>query len=307
MATDRKTKTYRVNKQAVGPRKNWTQAIKERLVQSHYDKHTPHHGACAELSKSPHNIALQEALKCTECADLHINPYMMEADIAAKAYVITEYPPFFSCKSVQDDNIDPINTSLPQNKDTTFWDDITLSQQQKYYDIIDTLIKKAEKESGKPADETTVLFAHYQVDFHIRQHYLRPRSLLNLCRSRQEIKDLNYWHWENAVSDRRTSGISPEYGVGWVHEPSNSIGHQIEAWKKGERLREEHLAEVRMQWAKIMEERRKQRLRTVTFLFQGVLVRAYSYEPPCEPSLVEEDIVRIAAFVAGVSKPEVAY
>ncbi|KAJ5146224.1 uncharacterized protein N7515_000788 [Penicillium bovifimosum] len=299
MAVDRKTKTYRVTKQAVAPRKNWSEAIKQGLVQSHHVKHPSQHGACAELSRSAHNIALQEALKCTECENLHINRHMMEADITARAYIVSEYPPFFSCESVQDDNIDPLDTSPPPNKNATFWDDITLSQQQKYYDAIDTLIKKAERDSGKPADETTVLFAHYEVDFHIRQHYLRPRSLLTLCRSKEDIKDLNYWHWENAVSDELASGVSPEYGVGWVHEPSNSIGHQIEAWEKGARLREEHLAEVREQWAKIMEERRKQRLRKVTFLFQGVPIREYSYESPCEPPLTEEEIVCSAARLAG--------
>ncbi|KAJ5562772.1 hypothetical protein N7461_001533 [Penicillium sp. DV-2018c] len=301
MAVGHKTKTYRVTKPAITPKKNWSEAIKERLVRTHHDKLTSHHTGCDELFKSPspHNIALQEALKCTECADLHLNPQMMEADIAIGAYIVNEYPPSFSSESSQIDEIDPFDTTTPLNENATFWDDITLSQQQKYYDAIDTLIKKSEKESSKPADETTILFAHYQVDFHIRQHYLRPRSFLNLCRSKEDIKDLNYWHWENAMCDGLDSGVDPEFGVAWVHEPSNSIGHQIEAWEKGARLREEHLAEVRVQWAKIMEERRKQRLRKVNFLFQGVLIREYTYDPPSEPPMTEEEIVRIAASLAG--------
>jgi hypothetical protein len=283
----------RVTKRKCAPRKNWTEAVKEKIVQFITGKQL-----CvlfANRAKSSQNAALQEALECTQCRNLHIIPYMMNSDIAAGSYITSEYPPFFISKNVSDEYVSPFDTDIAahQNSNVTFWDDITPSQQQHYYSKIDAILKKAETETGKPADEATVLFAHYQVDFHIRQHYLAPRSILNLCRSKDDIRGLNSWQWETAVSDETAYAEVPDWGVGWVHEPSNSIGHQIAVWRMGERSREKHLAEVRARWAEIMEERKKQRMRTIKISFKGMHVRTYKYEP-CQPCLTEEEIVRIA-------------
>ncbi|KAJ5836758.1 hypothetical protein N7447_002784 [Penicillium robsamsonii] len=284
----------RVTKRKCASRKNWTEAVKENIVQ--YFTGTEFLcGPFANKSKSPQNAALQEALECTQCRHLHIIPYMMNADIAAGSYITSEYPPFFVSKSVPDENISPFDTNLGayQNNNATMWDDITPSQQQHYYGKIDAILKKAEAESGKPVDEATVLFAHYQVDFHIRQHYLAPRSILNLCRSKDDIRGLKHWEWETAVSDETAFAEFPDWGVGWVHEPSNSIGHQIAAWRMGEIKREKHLAEVKARWAKIKDEREKQRTRTVKISFQGAHVRTCKYES-CQPGLTEKEIVRIS-------------
>ncbi|KAJ5198908.1 hypothetical protein N7491_000525 [Penicillium cf. griseofulvum] len=284
----------RVTKRKCAPRKNWTEAVKEKIVQFITGKELLC-GPFANKSKSSQNAALQEALECTQCRDLHIIPYMMNADIAAGSYITSEYPPFFTSKSVSDEYVSPFDTDLAphQNSNATIWDDITPSQQQHYYGKIDAILSKAETESGKPADEATVLFAHYQVDFHIRQHYLAPRSILNLCRSKDDIRGLKRWQWETAVSDETGYAEIPDWGVGWVHEPSNSIGHQIAAWRMGERRREKHLAEVKARWAEIMKEREKQRIRTIKIMFKGMHVRTYKYEP-YQPCLTEEEIVRIA-------------
>lgn len=283
----------RIVKRKFTPRKTWTEAVKEDIVQFFISKPLIY-GPFADKSKSPQSAALQDALQCTQCRDLHIIPYMMSADIAAGSYIISEYPPFFASKIASDDCISPLDTNMAahQNNDETFWEDITPTQQQRYYDKIDTILKKAEAESGKPIDEATVLFAHYQVDFHIRQHYLAPRSILNLCRSKDDIRALTHWQWKSAVSDKTAFAGCPDWGVGWVHEPSNSIGQQIAAWRMGERRREKHLAEVQARWAEIRDERQKQRTRTINILFQGAHVRTYKYEP-CGPCLTEEKIVDI--------------
>ncbi|CAI7604797.1 unnamed protein product [Penicillium glandicola] len=265
----------RVIKRKIAPKKLWTEVAREKI--------------------SPQTIALQEALECTECGDLHINPYMMYVDIAAGSYITSQYPPSFVSKSEVDDNISPFDTDLSahQNINLTFWEDITDAQEKRYYDKIDSILKRTEVESGKPADEATILFAHYQVDFHIRQHYLVPRSFLNLCRSKHDIIALNRWKWENAVADETAFAECRDWGVGWVHEPSNSIGHQIAAWLMGERKREAHLAEVQARWAEIKDEIQKRRMRTIKISFKGVHVRTCKYEP-CEPRLTEEEIMDIA-------------
>ncbi|OQE39850.1 hypothetical protein PENCOP_c006G04650 [Penicillium coprophilum] len=283
----------RVTKRKCALRKNWTEAAKENIVQFFTGKELQC-GPFANEAKSPQNAALQEALECTQCRDLHIIPYMMNADIAAGSYITSEYPPFFVSKSIPDECISPFDTTSMayQHHNVTFWDDITPSQQQHYYGKIDAILKEAEAESGKPADEATVLFAHYQVDFHIRQHYLAPRSILNLCRSKDDIRGLKHWEWETAVSDETAFAEFRDWGVAWVHEPSNSVGHQIAAWRMREKQREKHLAEVQARWAEIKKERQKQRMRTVKISFKGTHVRTYTYEP-CEPHPTEKEIMRI--------------
>lgn len=286
--------TNRVTKRKSTPRKNWTEAVKEKIVQFFTGKPLPSRSV-ADKSQSPQRAALLDALECTKCEDLHIIPYMMNADIAAGSYITSEYPPFFASKSTRDDLISPFDTDIVahQSNNATFWEDITPTEQHLYYNKIDTILKKAEAQSGKSIDEASVLFAHYQVDFHIRQHYLAPRSNLNICRSKDDIRALTHWQWKCAVADETALAEFSDWGVGWVHEPSNSIGHQIAAWRMGERRREQHLAEVRSRWAVIQDERQKQRMRTVNIWFKGVHVRTYKYEL-CRPSLTEKEIKKIA-------------
>ncbi|KAJ5165293.1 uncharacterized protein N7500_007123 [Penicillium coprophilum] len=97
---------------------------------------------------------------------------------------------------------------------------------------------------------------------------------------------------ETAISDETAFAEFRDWGVAWVHEPSNSVGHQIAAWRMGEKKREKHLAEVKARWAEIKKERQKQRMRTVKISFKGTHVRTYTYEP-CEPRLTEKEIMRI--------------
>ncbi|CAG8899874.1 unnamed protein product [Penicillium egyptiacum] len=283
----------RISKCKLAPRKKWTEAVKEKIVQFLTSEQLLH-GPFAEKPKSLQSAALQDALECTQCRDLHIIPYMMNADIAKGSYITSQYPPFFASKSTVDDYISPFDPDVVvhESNNTTFWEDITPAQQQRYYDKIDTILKKAEAESGKPIDEATVLFAHYQVDFHIRQHYLTPRSILNLCRSKDDIRALTHWQWKSAVADETAFAEVPDWGMGWAHEPSNSLGHQIAAWRMGERSREKHLAEVEARWAEIKDERQKQRMRTIKILFKGEHIRTYQYEP-CEPCLTEKEIMDI--------------
>ncbi|KGO75925.1 hypothetical protein PITC_077210 [Penicillium italicum] len=290
----------RVTKRKSLPRKNWTEAVKEKIVQF-FTGNPLSSGSVADKPKSAQGAALLDALKCTECEDLHIIPYMMNADIAAGSYITSEYPPFFASKSTPDVYLSPFDTEIgaSQSNNATFWDDITPAEQHRYYNKIDTILKKAEAESGKPIDEATVLFAHYQVDFHIRQHYLAPRSNLNLCRSKDDIRALTHWQWKCAVADETALAEFPDWGVGWAHEPSNSIGHQIAVWRMGERRREQHLAEVKARWAEIKDERRKQRMRTVKILFKGVHIRTCTYEP-CDRSMTEKEIKKIAKEKAAI-------
>ncbi|KAG0155858.1 hypothetical protein PDIDSM_3031 [Penicillium digitatum] len=286
--------TNRVTKRKSTPRNDWTEAVKEKIVQF-FTGQSLVSGSIADEKKSAQSAARLDALECTGCEDLHIIPYMMNADIAAGSYVTSEYPPFFATKGTPEDNIHPFDTDTlaHQSNYVTFWEDVTPIEQHHYYKKIDTILKKAETELGKPIDEAAVLFAHYQVDFHIRQHYLGPRSFLHLCRSKDDVRELTHWQWKCAVAEETALSEFSNWGVGWVHEPSNSIGRQIAVWRMGERRREQHLAEVKAQWAEINDERQKQRMQTIKIWFKGVHVRTYKYEP-CDPSPTEKEIMKIA-------------
>jgi hypothetical protein len=292
MAISQHDNIARVTKRTLAPKRLWSQAIKERIVQSAiYEKYA--WAPFTNRPKSQYNAALQEALECTKCKHLELTPYMMKADIAMGLYITTQYPPYFANKSTPIEDICPLDTTSSQKEALTFWKDITFSQQQRYYEQVDAIIKRTEAESGYPATETTVLFAHYQMDSHIRQHYFAPKSMLSLCRNKMDVLDLRHWQWENAESEGNAFAEDPQFGVGWASDPTNSLDQQYEWWKMGEGQRERHLADMRTQWAEIQNERREQRMRSVTVCFKGEPVRVYRYEASAPP-MSEEEIQELA-------------
>lgn len=294
MAISQREKVTRIAKPRAAPRKLWTEAIKEKLVQ-HAAYRQPAHAQLANRPKSRHNAALQMALCCTECKNMEITPYQMNIDVAMNLYITTEYPPYFTDATAPIEQISPLDTGSYRSDCLTFWSDITSSQKNRYYEAVDTIIKKIEAETGQRANEATVLYAHYQVDVHIRQHYMRTQTMLNLCRDKKDVLEMRHWQWEVAESEGTALEKDPKWGVGWVWDTTNSLDHQYEGWKLREKERKVHLVNVRSQWAKILEERKKQRERTVTLSFRGEPVRVYSYEPPCEPPLSRDEIKEIAA------------
>jgi hypothetical protein len=292
MAISQHDKMTRVTKRAIAPKRRWTEAIKEKIVQSALYAQFAW-GSSTNKPKSQHNASLQEALECTKCKQLEITPYMMKTDIAMGLYTATKYPPYFSNKAAPVEEICPLDTKSPQHEAATFWKDITFSQQQCYYEQVDAIIKRTELESGHPATEATVLFAHYQMDSHIRQHYLAPKSMLNLCRDKQDVMELRHWQWENAESEGFALESDPHFGVGWVSDPTNSLALQYEGWKMNEGRRESHLLDTKARWAEIQTERRKQRMQSVVVSLKGMPVRVYKYEPS-EPPMSEEEIQEMA-------------
>ena len=292
MAISQKERATRIIKRTTAPRKLWTEAIKEKIVQYAICKQ-PAWIQLADRPKSQHNAALQEALECTKCNHVEIIPFMMNVDVEMGIYITTQYPPYFANKSAPIDEICPLDATSHQAEAMTFWKDITLSQQQHYYEQVDAIIKRTEAESGWPATEATVLFAHYQVDFHIRQHYLAPKSLLNICREKKDVLELRHWQWETAESEGSAFAEDPEFGVGWVNDPTNSLDQQYEGWKMRESQREHRLVNSKAQWAEIQNERREQRMRSIAVSFKGKPVRVCRYEAS-DPPMSEDEIKETA-------------
>ncbi|KAJ5851684.1 uncharacterized protein N7529_011069 [Penicillium soppii] len=286
----------RVGKPTKTLKGHWTEAIKDKIVQNLISDPSWTH--FADRPKSQHNAALQEALECTKCDHVEIIPYMMQADIAMGLYITAQYPLYFANASAHIEEVSPFDTTSHQSEAVTFWDDITISQQKRYYEQVDNIIKKTSAHYGWPASEDTALFAHYQVDFHIRQHYLAPKSLLSLCRDKKDVLELRHWQWETAESEGLAFREDSHFGVGWIWDPTNSLNLQYEGWKMRADQRETRLIDSQVRWAEIQSERKRQRMRSVTVVFNGEPVRVYRWEAS-EPPLSEAEIEEIARVNAG--------
>ncbi|CAG8119177.1 unnamed protein product [Penicillium salamii] len=316
MAISNQKSITRVTKPNTTPKKQWTEALKEKLVQ-YADYQQP---VCVQFTnrlKSHHNAILQEALYCTQCKNICTTVYQMRTDIEEGVYVATQYPPYFADKAAPIEEISPFDTTPDQSRNQTFWSNITPSQQRRYFQMVDAIIRKTEIETGQVAGELMVLYAHYQMDTHIRRHAMRTQSVLNICRDKEDVIGLRHWQWEvympDAMEITETEPIktmeSPEHlehewGVGWVTDPTNSLDQQYEVWKAGESEREQCVKEVRSRWDQILEERREQRERTAIFSFRGVPFQTIKYDPPSEPPLSEEEIMAIAGAFGPVASEE---
>ncbi|CAG8079999.1 unnamed protein product [Penicillium olsonii] len=295
MAISHQKRINRISKPCAARRKLWTEALKEKLVQYAAKRQR----LCihfANGSKSRRNEALQEALYCTKSTEQATTINQMRKDIAQGVYIVTQYPPYFADKAAPIEEISPLDTCSIQPQTLTFWSDITYSQQRRYFKMVDAIIRHFEKETGQVASETMVLYAHYQMDTHIRRHIMRTESMLTMCRDKEDVIELRHWQWETAASDNttHTQPFDPDWGVGWVMDPTNSLDQQYEEWKAGQSERERRLQDVRWLWARIQHERREQRKRTAVFSFRGVPFRTIRYDPPSEAPLTEEEITEIA-------------
>ncbi|KAJ5980888.1 hypothetical protein N7481_008186 [Penicillium waksmanii] len=229
--------------------------------------------------------ALEEALGCTKC-QITITEAIMKGDINDGVYNSSHYPPFFVNKRTRDDNISPLDTET-KHTDPTWWRRISVSQRERYYVLVENNLNRALEETKNADPEAAVLFAHYQVDYHIRQHHLARRGVLNLCRDSNDLHELRSWQWDMAAIDRLISGkeievtdedegwLPAERMWGWPTDQNLEKTHQVILWKRSWPTRRKKLKAVRAKWAVIIEERRKQR--EMLLLKQGATVTLRLY------------------------------
>ncbi|KAJ5637134.1 hypothetical protein N7490_007013 [Penicillium lividum] len=207
----------------------------------------------------------------------------MNTDIEQGKYITANYPPFFPNTNTRDENISPFDTTTP-NKNLSHWKVISEPQRQRYYHIVEHGLDALKSEATDP--NLAILFAHYQVDYHIRQHYLACRGVLTLCRDATDMQSLRKWQWRmNRIdtipdeSQARPKGPRP---LGWPNDENLEMAHQVQLWKKSWRARQKHLEEVRARWAVIMEERRRQRELLLAKQASTFTVRLYFWGELCE-------------------------
>lgn len=186
----------------------------------------------------------------------------MSADIERGSYCATTYPPFFPNNNKRDEDISPLDIS-ENDLAQSFWKHIDLPQRQQYYDLVEKTLDERLLAEPTANENVAALFAHYQVDFHIQQHYLSRRGVLTLCRDAGDMKALRKWQWEmhdiKAVLHDEPLMSTGKRRLGWPEDDNLEMFHQIRLWKGAWQERQAHLAKVRARWAVIMEERRRQR------------------------------------------------
>lgn len=207
----------------------------------------------------------------------------MTLDVERGVYITTHYPPYFQTNLTSEDSISPFDTSI-QSNGLSYWRRLTLTQRQRYYGLVEQNLNQTLDEGTTALDpETAALFAHYQVDYHIRQHYLARRGVLTLCRDAKDLQQLRQWQWKMTDIDAGEAAqlvsieAAAQRGWRWPHDANLELMHQNIMWKRSARARLRRVREVRARWAVIMEERRRQREELLRILArQGTLtVRLY--------------------------------
>ncbi|KAJ5089101.1 hypothetical protein N7532_007785 [Penicillium argentinense] len=244
--------------------------------------------AWEEASESDMLEVLEEALICTKC-QITVTEAIMKLDVDNGAYIDAHYPPFFANTRTRDDNISPLHADSSKTKyeDPSWWRKISFSQRERYYAMVEENLNRSLNENKDIDPEVAVLFAHYQVDYHIRQHYLARRGVLSLCRNASDLQDLRTWQWDMAAIDRINMGkdidvsdpdegwLPEERQWGWPGDRNLEKAHQVPMWKRNSPVRRKRLRAVRAKWAIIMEERRKQREELLKKTGTTVTVRLY--------------------------------
>ncbi|KAJ5381894.1 uncharacterized protein N7496_004322 [Penicillium cataractarum] len=222
---------------------------------------------------------LEEALHCTTC-QIAVTQASMADDIQKCSYITSHYPPFFLNNNSRDDNISPTNTHFP-SEDPSFWKHISVTQRERYYELVEQALNHMLDETKDINPEVAVLFAHYQIDFHIRQHYLALRGVLTFCRNADDMQQLRHWQWKMHDMDNMKP-VHPDHvwplsckHVGWPEDKNLEMMHQTLMWKRAWPARRKRVAEVRARWAIIMEERRKQREMLLRKQKATITVRVY--------------------------------
>jgi hypothetical protein len=204
----------------------------------------------------------------------------MAIDINNGNYNVKHYPPFFESNVISDESLSPFDTTA-QCEDQTYWRYISLPQRQRYYEIVEQNLNRMLDQTKDIDPEIALTFSHYQLDYHIRQHYLARRGVLTLCRDNNDLQQLRRWQWKISDIDSATSLNPAEIELpgarqwGWPNDQNLEMTHHQIMWKRSSRARLKRLREVRARWAVIMEERRKQR--ELLLLKQGATLTVRLY------------------------------
>ncbi|GIJ85862.1 hypothetical protein Asppvi_004726 [Aspergillus pseudoviridinutans] len=203
-------------------------------------------------------------LHCTTCKLAQLPRPSLLTALATGLYNPRRDPPFLHPQTIEIDGVSP-RTIPPEPQVPGYQRLMTPAQHESYSTALEEL---TEREAGR-GEESGALFARYMLDFHIHVHYLSRRGMLTLCRDVEEVHEMRRWRWRVALVDDVLAGA--EYpGKGCTRgggkrgvRPPNENPHlsmyQMALWRRRWLARRQRVDEVRLKWAAIVEERRKQR------------------------------------------------
>ncbi|KAF7715696.1 Uncharacterized protein PECH_008524 [Penicillium ucsense] len=206
---------------------------------------------------------LKEALECKLCQP---SPTFasMTGDIKRGHYITSHYPPFFRTNDPNDKGI-AIGETTARLFHSWYWDMITHEMREQYYQHVEQALNRLLDETKDFDPEVALLFAHYQTDFHIRQHHFSGRGILNFCRDADDMQQLRHWQWRLHDIDHGKpidQNNTWPYGcnhTAWPGDENSEMPHAALLWKANVTVRQKHLNKIRAEWAIIMNERRKYR------------------------------------------------
>ncbi|GAM36540.1 hypothetical protein TCE0_018f05704 [Talaromyces pinophilus] len=150
------------------------------------------------------NDVLQEALNCHHCEKtMRLKPEAMESDILHGIYRSSEDPPFLLSKPCDEDDVAP--DEMPKAvSEPGYLHLATAAQQEQYLQRVEQFIarnreRKVFRNMREEVDQGYESeFAFYCVDYHIHQHFIHRRSILNYCRTDEEMDEVQAWKKELA-------------------------------------------------------------------------------------------------------------
>lgn len=129
---------------------------------------------------------------------MRLKPEAMESDILHGIYRCYEDPPFLLSQPYDEDDVAP--DEMPrENNEPGYLHLATTAQQEKYLQLVEHFIarnreRKVFRNMREEIDQGyESKFAFYCVDYHIHQHFIHKRSILNYCRTNEEMDEVQSW------------------------------------------------------------------------------------------------------------------
>lgn len=129
---------------------------------------------------------------------MRLKPEAMESDVLHGIYRCSEDPPFLLSQPCEEDDVAP--DEMPEQvSEPGYLHLATTAQQEQYLQLVEKFIarnreRKVFRNMREEIDQGyESKFAFYCVDYHIHQHFIHRRSILNYCRTNEEMDELQSW------------------------------------------------------------------------------------------------------------------
>lgn len=129
---------------------------------------------------------------------MRLKPEAMESDILHGVYSCSEDPPFRISQTCDEADVAPDEMPKAVNE-PGYLHLATTAQQEQYLQMVEKFIarnreRKVFRTMREEADRGyESKFAFYCVDYHIHQHFIHRRSILNYCRTNEEMDEVQTW------------------------------------------------------------------------------------------------------------------